>query len=366
MKFYDLGITGPTVRAALDDAYRRVLDSGALILGREVEGFEVEFAAYCGAEQAIGVGNGLDALTLALRAAGIGLGDEVIVPSHTFAATWLAVCATGATIVPIEPDLDTYVIGLDAVAAAITPRTAAILPVSLYGHPVNIAPLRELADRHGLFLLEDAAQAHGADQAGMRTGSGAHATAFSFYPTKNLGALGDGGAVVTSDAALADRLRRLRNYGSTRKYVHDEIGVNSRLDELQAAFLRAMLPALDDRNARRRALAARYDAALVDIDGLVRPIAAPGARHVHHLYVVRVSDRDGVQARLARGGIETLVHYPIACHRQQAFASLGFAAHDFPIATRLADEVLSLPLWPDMPADAPEAVAAGLREAMVR
>lgn len=360
MKFFDLGLAEDGLRSELDAAYARVIDSGWTILGAELEAFEREFAAFCGAKHAVGVGNGLDALVLALRAAGVGPGAEVIVPSHTFIATWLAVAAVGATIIPVEADPRTYTLDPQAAAAAVTPKTAAILPVSLYGHPADMDALMELAARHGLFVLEDAAQSHGAEHRGRRTGALAHATAFSFYPTKNLGALGDAGAVTTDDPALADRLRRLRNYGSERKYVHEVVGVNSRLDELQAAFLRVFLPRLEARNARRREVAAAYARSL-PTDIVTPPGEADWARAVYHLYVVRSARRDVLQAKLAEAGVQTLIHYPTPCHLQPAFAHLGFRAGQFPLAERLAAEVLSLPMWPGMtPADA-EAVAAAIR-----
>jgi dTDP-4-amino-4,6-dideoxygalactose transaminase len=362
MKFYDLGLGDPAFRADLDAAYRRVMDSGWMVLGREVEAFETEFAAYCGADQAIGVGNGLDALILALRAAGIGPGDEVIVPSHTFAATWLAVRAVGATPRPAEVDPVTFTLDPSAAAAAVTPRTAAILPVSLYGHPVEMRPIMALAERHGLFVLEDAAQAHGATYEDRRTGALAHATAFSFYPTKNLGAFGDAGAVVTSDSALAEKVRILRNYGSRRKYLHEVAGVNSRLDELQAAFLRVRLGRLDVANQGRRVLAQSYSDAFRDIAGLRPPSEASWARHVYHLYVVQADEREGLQARLRRAGVETLIHYPVPCHLQPAFADLGLKPGDLPIAERLAQEVLSLPLWPDMATGELEQVIQAIAE----
>ncbi|HEX7884841.1 MAG TPA: DegT/DnrJ/EryC1/StrS family aminotransferase, partial [Phenylobacterium sp.] len=317
-----------------------------------------EFAAYCGAEHAIGVGNGLDALVLALRAAGIGSGAEVIVPAHTFAATWLAVEAVGARPVPVEVDPGAYVLTAEAIAAAVTPRTTAVILVSLYGHPLDMAPILEVAARHGLFVLEDAAQSHGARSHGSRTGGLAHATAFSFYPTKNLGAVGDAGAVTTSDAALAEKVRMLRNYGSQRKYVHEVAGVNSRLDELQAAFLRARLERLDEANDRRRERAARYGDRLKATDGVTLPTEAAWARHVYHLYVVRTQDRSALQARLTAEGVETLIHYPTPCHLQPAFAHLGYKRGDFPVAEALADEVLSLPLWPGLPLDDVDRVAA--------
>jgi dTDP-4-amino-4,6-dideoxygalactose transaminase len=361
MKFFQLDIQEPRLKAELDAAYQRVAASGQLILGPELAAFEAEFAAYCGAGQAIGVGNGLDALVLALRAAGVGPGDEVIVPSHTFAATWLAVTQAGARPVPVEPDPATYTITAEAVGAALTPRTAAVIPVSLYGHPADIDPILALAADRGLFVLEDAAQSHGALYRGRRAGALAHATAFSFYPTKNLGALGDGGAVTTSDPVLADSVRKLRNYGSVRKYEHELAGVNSRLDELQAAFLRAKLPRLDDANAARRRHAAAYAEALADIPGVTPPAEAAWARHVHHLYVIRCADRAATQARLAAAQVQTLIHYPTPCHLQPAFAELGFRPGQFPLAEQLAAEVLSLPMWPGMPADGPERVGAALR-----
>lgn len=350
MKFFDLGLTDPALRAELDRAYARVIDSGWTILGAELEAFEREFAAFCGTAHAVGVGNGYDALMLALRAAGVGGDAEVIVPAHTFSATWLAVTAVGARPIPVEVDPATYTMDPAAAAVAVTGRTAALLPVSLYGHPADMAPLMALAERHGLFVLEDAAQSHGAEYRGRRTGSLAHATAFSFYPTKNLGALGDAGAVTTDDPALAAKLRRLRNYGSDRKYVHEVRGVNSRLDELQAAFLRVFLPRLDGANARRRAIAAAYRTGLEDT-ALTLPAEAAWARHAYHLYVVRSARRDALQAKLAQGGVQTLIHYPIPCHLQPAFADLGFAKGQYPIAEQLADEVLSLPMWPGMTED---------------
>ena len=360
MKFFDLNLSDPGLRMELDQAYGRVMDSGWMILGPELAAFETEFAAWCGAAHGVGVGNGLDALTLTLRAAGVQAGAEVIVPAHTFAATWMAVEALGAVPVPVEVNAATYTLDADACAAAVTDRTVAIVPVSLYGHPLDLDPLMALAQRRGLFVLEDAAQSHGSTYQGRRTGAGAHATAFSFYPTKNLGALGDAGAVTTNDADLAQRIRRLRNYGSDQKYVHQTLGVNSRLDELQAAFLRVFLPRLDAANDQRRALAAAYDAALAG-SGLTTPSQADGARHVYHLYVVRTPDRDGLQARLKAAGIESLIHYPIACHLQDAFAHRGFRRGDFPLAEALADEVLSLPLWPAMPVGNVALVAGAAR-----
>jgi dTDP-3-amino-3,4,6-trideoxy-alpha-D-glucose transaminase len=364
MKFMDLSASMAAVRPQLDGAYARVMASGTTILGPEVEAFEGEFAAYCDVGHCVTVGNGLDALTLALRAAGVGPGQEVIVPSHTFIATWLAVAAVGATPVPVEVDPDTFLIDPKAVAAAITPATAAVIPVSLYGHPADMDALMALADRHGLFVLEDAAQSHGARYKGRRVGSLAHATTFSFYPTKNLGALGDGGAVTTNDVALAERLRRLRNYGSSQKYVHEEAGVNSRLDELQAAFLRAKLPVLDGWNAGRRAIAAVYGEELGQTDGVIAPTVESWAEPVYHLYVVRLQGRARTAAALAAAGVQALVHYPTACHLQGAFSGLGYGPGAFPVAERLAQEVLSLPMWPQLPLEDARTVCGVIRQSL--
>ncbi|THD60496.1 DegT/DnrJ/EryC1/StrS aminotransferase family protein [Phenylobacterium sp.] len=363
IRFYDLGLSDPGLRAELDAAWARVADSGWMILGPELEAFEAEFAAFCGAGHAVGVGNGLDALVLALRAAGVGPGDEVIVPSHTFAATWLAAAAVGARPAPVEVDPKTYTLDPAGAAAAVTARTKAIVPVSLYGHPADMDPLMALAAKHGLFVLEDAAQSHGATYRGRRTGGLAHATAFSFYPTKTLGALGDGGCVTTDDPALAERLRSLRNYGSSEKYRHEVAGVNSRLDELQAAFLRVRLARLDVQIGQRRALAADYGRALAGAPDLTLPYAAKWADPAYHLYVVRSPRRDALQAGLKAAGVETLIHYPIPCHLQGAFADLGFRKGDFPLAERLAEEVLSLPFWPGMDEADAAVVAKAIREA---
>ena len=335
------------LNAAHDDAIRaginRVLDSGWYILGAEVDAFEREFAAYCGARHCIGVADGLDALSLILRAIGIVPGDEVLVPSNTFIATWLAVSAVGATPVPVEPRPGTHNLDPEGLAAAITPRTRAVMPVHLYGQPCEMDAINAVAERHGLKVIEDAAQAHGARFGGRRAGSLGHAAGFSFYPGKNLGALGDGGAITTSDDALAARLRLLRNYGSTVKYRHEVQGVNSRLDEMQAAVLRAKLPALDADNAARARVAAWYREALAGVD-VVLPEVAPGAEPVWHLFVIRTTRRAEVQAALTAAGIGHLVHYPLACHQQPAYASQPWSS--LPIAEAFQHEVLSLPIAP--------------------
>jgi dTDP-4-amino-4,6-dideoxygalactose transaminase len=333
--FLDLGAATREIAAEQAEAIARVVDGGWYVLGPEVERFEAAFAAAAGAAHAVGVGNGLDALRLTLQALGIGAGDEVIVPSHTYIATWLGITATGARPVPVEPRGDLFTIDAAAVEAAIGPRTAAIMPVHLYGQPAEMAGLEALAARHGLALVADAAQAHG-------TGA-----TWSFYPSKNLGALGDAGAVTTDDADLARRIRRLRNYGSEQKYVNIEQGANSRLDELQAAILSVRLGHLEGWNARRSVLAARY------ADGLAgTPLALPrtpaGAEPCWHVYVIRSTDRDALAEHLARRGVGTLIHYPIAPHRQEAFARDPLARLRLPWAEAAADEVLSLPIGPHL------------------
>lgn len=347
--FLSLAAAQAEVAEATEAALLRVARSGRYIGGPETARFEADWAAFCGAAQCVGVGNGFDALTLALRALEIGPGDEVIVPSNTYIATWLAVSAAGATPVPAEPDPARHVIGPEAVEAAVTPRTRAVLPVHLYGRPAPMAAILEVARRRGLKVVEDAAQAHGAEIDGRRIGAHSDAVCWSFYPGKNLGALGDAGAVTTDDAAIAARVRRLGNYGSAEKYVNVERGANSRLDPMQAAALGARLPRLEAWTARRRALAARYLEALAGT-GLGLPEAHEGG--AWHLFVVRTPGgaeaRDALARGLAAAGIGTLIHYPIPPHMQAAYADAGFAPEDLPIARRLAGEVLSLPLNPQL------------------
>jgi dTDP-3-amino-3,4,6-trideoxy-alpha-D-glucose transaminase len=360
--FLDLGATYRELRGDLDAATQRVLSSGRYLLGPENEAFEAEFAAYSGGRHCVTVGSGLDAIVLTLRALDIGAGDEVIVPSHTFIATWLAVAATGATPVPVEPDPDTFNIDPAGIEAAVTGRTRAVVPVHLYGQPADLAAVEAIAARHGLAVVEDAAQAHGAYHRGERIGSG-YAAAFSFYPGKNLGAQGDGGAVVTSDAGLAAKLRLLRNYGSTVKYHHEIKGTNSRLDELQAAMLRVKLAHLDEWNARRVAVARRYLSELDGLDGLALPAVPDWAEPVWHLFVVRTAERDRLQQRLAATGVDTLIHYPIAAHRAGAFADLAIPAGALPLAERLAGRILSLPMGPHLTTSQVDQVVAAVRAA---
>ncbi|MCR4399292.1 MAG: DegT/DnrJ/EryC1/StrS family aminotransferase, partial [Syntrophomonadaceae bacterium] len=320
--FLDLPRLHGEIQGELEAAFRRVVAGGSFVLGEEVAVFEREFAAYCGTRHCIGVGSGLDALHLLLRAAGIGPGDEVLVPANTFIATWLAVAHAGATPVPVEPDPHTYNLDPDRLEEAITPRTRAVVAVHLYGQPADMDRILAVARRHGLRVFEDAAQAHGARYKGRRTGSLADAAGFSFYPAKNLGALGDGGAVTTDDDELAARVRWLRNYGSPARSLHQLAGFNSRLDELQAALLRVKLPHLDRWNRLRACLAEAYSQALAD-SGVIPPWVPEWAEPAWHLYVVRSRQRGRLQEGLARAGVATLIHYPVCPHLQGAFRHLG-------------------------------------------
>lgn len=356
--FLDLGAAYRELKDEIDVAVHRVLDSGTYILGPEVEAFEAEWADYCDAGHAVGVASGLDALVLALRAVDVGPGDEVIVPSNTFIATWLAVTAVGATPVPVEPDPVTYNMDPDLIACAVTDATRAVIPVHLYGQPADLDPIIATARQYGLWVVEDAAQAHGARYKGRRIGAHGDVAAWSFYPGKNLGALGDGGAVTTASPDIADRVRLLRNYGSQERYRNDALGTNSRLDPIQAAVLRAKLAHLDPWTERRRSIADAYGRGLRDV-GLVLPVVPEWAEPVWHLYVVRCHDRSLVQERLTEAGIGTLIHYPIPPHKQRAFSDSSAAEYELPLATQLASEVLSLPLGPQLaPADADRVIAA--------
>jgi dTDP-4-amino-4,6-dideoxygalactose transaminase len=361
--FLDLGAAYRELQSGIDEAVARSLASGWYIGGPEVEAFEQEFAAYTEAQHCIGVANGLDALHLALRTMDVGLGDEVIVPSNTYIATWLAVSQCGATPVPVEPDAYTFNIDSALIEAAITPRTKVILPVHLYGQPADMDPILAIARKHGLRVLEDGAQAHGASYKGKRLGAHGDAVTWSFYPGKNLGAMGDGGAVTTNDPQIADRLRVLRNYGSRVKYVNEVQGYNSRLDPLQAAILRVKLAKLDEWNARRRAIAQRYKQGLTNC-GLTLPHVTDWAEPVWHLYVVQHPQRDKLQQALADAGVGTLIHYPIPPYLQQAYAHAGWVQDSMPLAKRMADQVLSLPMGPHLQADQLDAIIAAGRKAV--
>ena len=353
----------PATRALKSDllaAAERVFDKGMFILGEEVARFEGEFASYCASRYAAGIGNGLDALTLALRAMGVGPGDEVVTPCHTFIATWLAISACGATPVPADVDAATYTLDPESLRRVITPRTRAVIAVHLYGHPADMDEINAVARAGGLKVLEDAAQAHGALYKGRPVGGLADAAAFSFYPTKNLGALGDAGAVVTNDPAIDRRVKRIRNYGSERKYVFDEQGVNTRLDELQAALLRVKLPHVSAGNAARKRIAARYLAAMRDLP-LVLPAVVNWADPVWHLFVVRTPDRDRFIAHLAERGVMAQIHYPGLPHQQGAYRDLKPDPATVRVSEEVARGVVSLPLWPEMTDDAVEQVIAGVR-----
>ena len=355
----DLKAQYAALRTDIDAAIARVIANTSFIMGPEVRAFEEAFAAWCRARYAVGVSSGTAALELTLRALGVGPGDEVVTTPFTFIATAEAISATGAT--PVFADIDPATYNLDpaAVEEAITPATRALLPVHLYGQPADMAALAAIAQRHGLWLIEDAAQAHGAEVAGKRVGSLGHAACFSFYPGKNLGAYGDGGAVTTNDEALAGRLRKLRDHGRVSKYVHDELGYGHRLDALQAAILGAKLPHLDAATAERQRLAARYNDLLAGSD-LVLPFVPEDVTPVWHLYVVRTPRRDDLLASLKRQGIEAGIHYPLPLHLQPAYRGLGLGPGSFPVAEAAAQQVLSLPLFPEMTNEQQERVAAAL------
>jgi dTDP-4-amino-4,6-dideoxygalactose transaminase len=346
--FLDLKPAYRELQVELDAAWRRVMESGWYILGDEVEALEREFAAYCGARHCVGVGNGLDALILMLRAYEIGLESEVIVPANTYIATWLAVSYVGATPIPVEPDSQTYNLDLKQIEAAITRRTRAIIAVHLYGQPAEMQAICEIGLRHGLKVIEDAAQAHGAACEGRRAGNLGDAAAFSFYPTKNLGALGDAGAVVTNDDDVADRVRVLRNYGSRSKYYNEVKGVNSRLDAIQASFLRVKLRHLDAWNTRRDKVARLYLEGLSGCSDLTLPWVAPAAEPVWHQFVIRHPRRDELQGYLKASGVGTLVHYPVPPHLSGAYANSGWKRGDFPVTEELSDTVLSIPIGPHL------------------
>ena len=357
--FLDLGKLNSQLRDGLDAAYKRVMDSGWYIMGPELSAFETEFAEYCGVKHCIGVGNGLEALHLLLKAYEIGPGDEVIVPSNTFIATWLAVSQCGASPVPVEPDIRTHNINPELIESAITSRTKAIMPVHLYGLTADMDPINEIAKKYNLIVIEDAAQAQGAKYKGKRAGSLGHAAGTSFYPGKNLGAIGDGGAILTSDDNIAKKVRMLRNYGSVVKYQHDLAGYNTRLDELQAAFLRVKLSVLDEWNVLRRLVAAQYNEQLAGA-GFILPFVPDFVEPVWHLYVIRSKDRDSVRAHLDRQGVSTVIHYPTPPHQQVCY--LNYGDRSLPIAEMLSKEVLSLPMAPDLGKDEIERVCYTLNQ----
>jgi dTDP-4-amino-4,6-dideoxygalactose transaminase len=360
--FVDLVAQYESIASDIDRAFHEVTSSAEYILGRRVEGFEEAFAAFVGARFAVGVGSGLDALRLALLALELGPGDEVILPANSYIATALAVSEVSADVVLVDCDPRTYNIDPGAVEAAITPRTRALLPVHFAGQAADMQLLLELAERNDLFLVEDAAQAHGARWRDRPCGSIGDLACFSFYPAKNLGAYGDGGIVSTSEAATADRLRQLRNYGERRKYEHVVKGVNSRLDGMQAAFLMIKLRRLDEWNAARARHAESYRAELEDVGDLTLPAVAPDVTHIYHLFVIRTQRRDALRDHLSERGIQTGIHYPTPIHMQEAYRELGLGVGSFPNAEALAREGLSLPMYPELSADQLAAVTGAIRE----
>ncbi|MBY0476805.1 MAG: DegT/DnrJ/EryC1/StrS family aminotransferase [Chitinophagaceae bacterium] len=334
------------IKPEIMTAFEQFFDKSWYILGTSVQDFEAAYAHFNQTKAAVGVSNGLDALHIALKCAGIGAGDEVLVPSNTYIATFLAVSYVGATPVPVEPDIRTYNINPDLLEAAVTPKTKAIIPVHLYGQACNMDAIMTIAEKHGLKVIEDNAQAHGATWQNRLTGSFGHINATSFYPGKNLGAFGDAGAVTTDDEVLAEKAKVLRNYGSQKKYYNEEIGFNMRLDECQAAFLSVKLKRLKEWTALRRQAAVWYNEFLQDCSSVITPSTEQAATHVYHLYVIRTTQRDALQKHLANNGIGTLIHYPVPPHLQEAYKGFGFTARQFPVAEDLAQTCLSLPMWP--------------------
>jgi len=347
----DLKAQYATIKKEIDAAITRVLESCSFVGGNELERFEERFAAFCEAKHSIGVGNGTDALFLALRALGIGPGDEVIVPAFTFIATAEAVSATGARPVFADVDEETATLDPEALKAAITARTAAIIPVHLYGRAAAMEPILEIAQQHGLAVIEDAAQAHGARYQGRRVGSFGVAACFSFYPGKNLGCYGDGGAVVTNDEALARKVRMLRDHGRVQKYVHEMEGYNSRLDNIQAAVLNVKLDHLEEWNRKREKIAGKYRDLLTDLPEVELLAPAQPFEHVYHLFVIRIKSRDDLKQKMVEKGVGVGIHYPLPLHLQPAYRKQGYGEGDFPISERLAREVLSLPIYPELTDD---------------
>ncbi|MCD6048107.1 MAG: Glutamine--scyllo-inositol transaminase [Gammaproteobacteria bacterium] len=348
--FLDLKAPYIELKEEIDNAIARTLNSGWYLLGEELKQFEQEYANYIGAKYCVGVGNGLEAIELILRAYDIGPGDEVIVPSNTYIATWLAVTYVGAKVVPVEPRIETYNIDPALIEAAVTDKTKAILVVHLYGQPAEMDAINAIAKKYGLKVIEDAAQAHGATYHDKKTGALGDAAAFSFYPGKNLGAFGDAGAVTTNDGELAERVATLRNYGSQKKYYNEELGVNSRLDEIQAAVLRVKLKYLDEWNQRRQAQAKQY-LDYLSANEFVLPYCIDEAKSAWHLFVVRTSQRQPLQEVLAEKKIQTLIHYPVPPHLQKAYSSLAYTKGSFPIAELISEQTLSLPIGPHLSMD---------------
>ena len=360
-EFYNIRSVNNVSKSELTSAFQRVLESGWYILGNEVSRFESEFGNFCEVKNCVGVGNCLDALQFILQGIGIGAGDEVIVPSNTYIATWLAVSNVGATPVPVEPLIDTYNIDPSQIQDSITSRTKAIIVVHLYGQPCDMDPINEIADRFRLKVIEDAAQAHGAKYKGNRVGGLGYASGFSFYPSKNLGALGDGGAVTTNDPDLSIKINLFRNYGSKTKYQNEVIGFNSRLDELQAAFLIEKLKILDEQNEKRRKIATIYLERLACIEGIKLPVIPDWAEPVWHQFIIRHKKRDDLIKNLKKAGIGTMIHYPIPPHLQLAYKEMGKKIGDYSISEIIHKEVISLPISPEIPLSELEAVLEAIK-----
>jgi len=359
--FLSFEIVNKQIKPEITSAFEEVFDDAWYVMGKRVTAFEQEYAAFNNVQHAIGISNGLDALHIALKTLGVGAGDEVIVPAHTYIATALAVSYAGATPIFVEPDPFTYNIDVTKIEAAITAKTKAIMPVHLYGQACNMEVIERIAIQHGLYIVEDNAQAHAATWNGKYTGSWGHINATSFYPGKNLGALGDAGAVTTNDNEFAAKASMLRNYGSVEKYHHEVIGYNQRLDELQAAFLSVKLKYIEDWTKQRQAIASQYYELLQGVGDLILPFVASEATHVYHLFVIRTSKRDTLQTYLQQNGISTLIHYPIPVHLQEAYQSLGHKNGSFPLAEMIASTCLSLPIWPGMSEIEVEMVAKKIR-----
>ncbi len=361
IQLVDLQAQYRSLQEEINSSIRRVIEEGAFILGKYVKEFEEAFASFCRAKYAVGVGNGTDAIVLSLKAMGIGPGHEVITAPNSAAPTAEAIGLAGAKVVFADIDPETYNLDPQRVKKAITSRTKAILPVHLYGQPADMGALKELARAYGLRLIEDAAQAHGAEYRGQRVGTLGEAACFSFYPSKNLGAYGDGGAVVTNDPHIAEKVRMLRDHGRKEKYVHEIEGHNSRLDGIQAAILSVKLKYLEDWNERRREKARQYDRLLSTVQGVITPKVLPWVKHVYHLYVIQVEDRDGLRKKLKEMGIQTGIHYPLPLHLQPAFAHLGLPKGTLPQVEEATSRVLSLPLYPEIKTEQIEAVVEALR-----
>ncbi|HLO88005.1 MAG TPA: DegT/DnrJ/EryC1/StrS family aminotransferase [Nostocaceae cyanobacterium] len=369
--FVDLSLQHQPLQAQLQQAMQDVLNQGDFILGQAVADFETAFAAVSGVEYGVGVASGTDAIALGLQACNVGQGDEVILPVNTFVATLIGVLQAGATPIFVDCDPNTALIDLEAAAKVITPRTKAIIPVHLYGQMVSPKQLLDFADTYKILIFEDAAQAHLAEREGYRAGSVGIAAAFSFYPSKNLGAFGDGGMLLTKDAGVAAKMRRLRNYGSSQKYVHDDFGVNSRLDTLQATILQQKLPYLMQWNCDRLTAAEQYNIELTPLASAgITPVENhSGKGHIYHLYVIKIDptcsiERQQLQAKLAAAGIQTGIHYPIPCHLQPAFTNLGYQQGDFPQAEKLAKQILSLPMYPGLSHSQVTEVVAAIASAL--